>query len=220
MSNGDIKLVENIQNQQLTRLWRLQTKANMLVSDGNRTAKELADAIQEVIDGPRFKLIEGFNIDVPEIYLRNQNDALKGLLGSSDIALFEQYNLDFVRKNMEKWNDASIPEHMGVRVYELNEPVSTEECRDFLRLKRARLLGLHGIQLAIYYSKPSAMNILEKAKCNFSLSQGEEPKNDKGHPMLPVLLKFMNGSGVGIKFLHHLNPGDRLLCFNDASDVK
>ncbi len=45
-------------SKELERLWRLQTKVNMLVSDGKRSASVVADALQAILDQspPKFEL--------------------------------------------------------------------------------------------------------------------------------------------------------------------
>jgi len=53
VSNGVYFLGEKIMSNDnpLERLWRLQTKVNMLVSDGKRDPKEVADVYQGILDG-------------------------------------------------------------------------------------------------------------------------------------------------------------------------
>ncbi len=42
-------------SKELERLWRLQTKVNMLVSDGKRDASVVADALQKILDQSSLK---------------------------------------------------------------------------------------------------------------------------------------------------------------------
>jgi len=58
---------------ELLRLWRLQTKANMLVSDGKREAKPLLDFLQEYISpAPKWRRKDGI------IYLSLESDGTTG----------------------------------------------------------------------------------------------------------------------------------------------
>lgn len=129
----------------LERLWKLQTKVNMLVMDGKRSAERVCKALQEIVDNPdidpRFVHRLTLRFTVPADY--NHTTALASL----DRSKFYYFNPAATDENFSRVSHQLIPGHTyEVDVFDIKsgEVVSSADCLKLAQSESGLLCGAQG----------------------------------------------------------------------------
>lgn len=165
---------------------------------------------------PRFQLATTFDIAVPADYNHaTRLDTFKRKYGKK----FCYYNNDITDSNFSRATTQLAPgQQLKVKVFQITETVTSEDCLAFLRSQNAILVGAQGATLTYEQGK----NQLSKGRWHASFDEKDALWQDAyGYHRVPIVralslsdLVFEFGLG---NFERDWFVGSCLLCFCDSS---
>ena len=190
-----------------------------MIMDGKRNASVVADCLQTIVDEPkpaqaddRFELINTFNIVVPQGY--NHATRLDSF-SKEHRKDFYYYNDAITDRNFAKATTKLEPgRKLKVKVFQIKERVTSEDCMAHLRSQKAVLVGAQGASLAYEQGKDQ----LPVSRWSISFDEKDALWEDTdGNHRVPGVYRSSDG-GFGF-LLGDFEGGwsdDRcLLCFCD-----
>jgi len=179
----------------------------------NLTQKQRQQALSPFMPDPRFKLANAFNIVVPKGYDHATRLTDFAAAHGSE---FNYYNSDITDKHFNKATTKLVPgRKFKVKVFNITETVTSEDCLNFLYSQKAVLAGAQGASLVYELAK----NKLPKSRWSVSFDEKEALWIDSdGSYRVPSVDRYSVGD-----FIFFLGPfedawadRDCLLCFCDC----
>lgn len=206
----------------LVRLWRLETKINMLVSDGKRDPVEVADRLQEILEialskfTPNFTLLADLGIiTVPDNY--DHTVALDRFL-TENRRKFYHVNDNLTDANFPNPTRVLKPgDRFHVRAFkQIVDTTTSTERLTFLATQKAIHTGPQGLSLVFEQKRDQ----LPKGKWYASFDQPDRLWQDAdGHRRVPGVSAHSDGDfdfNLG-HFERVWHDDSAILCFCDLS---
>jgi len=179
----------------------------------NLKQKQRQQVLSPFMLDSRFKLANAFEIVVPKGYKHATRLTTFAKAHGSE---FNYYNSDITDEHFNKATTKLVAgRRFKVKVFNITETVTSEDCLNFLHSQKAVLTGAQGSSLVYELAK----NKMPKARWSLSFDEKDTLWVDSvgGHRVLGVL----RGSGGDFRFflgnfLHDWDVGDCLLCFCDC----
>ncbi len=211
-----------LDNQEIAKLWKLETSINKMVLDGVRDPKEVADILQKIIEPrvavePEQKAKFGFVKDlgvvvVPKGY---KHPTALGSFKEEDYKKFNYYNDNITDEHFPNPTRILKPgDRLRVKIFEQTVSGSTtsEERLAFLKSQKAILVGAQGSSLVFKQKR----NQLPKGFWYASFDEKERlwEDSDGGHRVPSVYANSDGGFWFDLGYFEY-TWGEifRLLCF-------
>lgn len=215
--------MSNDTNEVLARLFKLWSMVCKMVMDGKRDAGQVADCLQQVVDEPKveevvksnekFDLLNTFSVVVPQAYAHATRLDLFKVEHREE---FYSYNDALTDANFAKATTKLEPgRKFKVKVFQVKERVTSEECMAHLRSQKATLVGAQGASLAYEQKKDE----LPVGCWSVSFDEKEALWDTDGGRGVPRVYRDSDG-GFGFSlgnFEDGWLDGSCLLCFCDES---
>ncbi len=179
----------------------------------NLTPKQRQQALSPFMMDPRFKLANAFRIVVPENYDHSTRLTDFAKAHGSE---FNYYNPEITDKHFSQATTKLVPgRKFKVKVFNITETVTSEDCLIFLHNQRAVLTGAQGASLVYELAK----NKLPKSRWSISFDEKDALRVDSvGSHRVPVVNRY---SGDDFEFFLGLfgstwSDAYCLLCFCDC----
>lgn len=209
-------------NEVFARLFKLWAMVCKMIMDDKRDAAMVADCLQKIVDEPKveevvkptekFELLNTVSITVPQGYDHvNRLDSFS----KEHRKEFYYYNVSITDKNYAKATTKLEPgRKLKVKVFQIKERVTSEDCMAHLRSQKAVLVGAQGASL-VYEQKKDELPV-----DRWSVSFDEKDalwKDADGDHGVPDVYRYSDG---GFKFYlgnfeYDWDDGHCLLCFCD-----
>lgn len=191
----------------------MMTGSITTATEGQKGSKFKEDVV--TFSDDRFELLNSFELTVPKGYTHATQLATFARF-TKDSEMFCSYNKVITDENYAKTNQLVPGKTYRVKIFRIQERVTSKDCLNFLSSQRAILVGAQGISLARQLKK----NEFPVDKWTVSFDEKDALWEDAdGYHWVPFVSRY-SGGGWDFDLGHFENDwhdGDCLFCLCDLS---